>query len=1207
MDIQKSYPRDLSQNYSYPITENFEYSSITSSLESLLSIDQIYRSVLSTEPHSTKLTFKVKKLATGLKSNQDPFISFFSYLPPILKQDLAPLQVMSIFVEDFSSEVPDFHIELCIFPVSRLLSHTGRPQEVFEKEIPDGKPRVVAFELNWDVEVTMENVAKVLKSIPGNIQSIGFLEIASMIVCTGNYYSSICKNQENWKCCDKFYDKEPISWVKTAWVMVSGLKYPSTIIYQRVEGYKSTANFITSLDFENLIKFARKQDEKAKLVPKNSEGLNLQEPKPKENLYTIRKYDKSPKEAKDNYSRPESRFSNAKSKTLSYNPEPLVPEPQPEDPQCKPQGIISKKFEYQETKTTSLDDKFKALSEKYSFKPNIYNISKQGYKNEDQDNIEKITSQKNREDSFHSLDRNDEINRLQLGSPKDKDYPRYRAFSRQEGSLTQLPYTPQKNLPQDFEKFPNQSSKDSDDKSEGPNFLRDRFNIREKYSKLIKDNKPSYNIEGEDLDEKAKRFFKDYNEEYNEVKDSKDEDDDKKKQDFDENKYKDMYQKDIGKNEIKSDLPRRGSYKSSLDALNKEDLLTRNYRSKIGEDEEQSKKPLLNYEEISEKYKFNTREKNQKSQEGDFLTGKKEDNYKDMGGEDQYIENPRFKYKDYKTPEIGQDLRTRDYKTPNEDFRGKEYKISNANEDCRPKEYKIPNVSEDFKVKDFKTFNPVEDYRGKEYKGLNAIEDNRAKDYKVPNDNEDYRMKDYRTPNANEDYRIKDYKSYNLNENLRAKDYKAPNINEEYRLKDYRTPNIDDDYKSKDYKTPNIDEDYRQKDYKTPNIDEDYRPKDFKTPNVDEDYRQKDYKTPNADEDYRQKDYKTPNVDENYRQKDYKTPNANEDLIKKDYKTPEAIIERYKQKNYRFENPDPDENLKKDNFTTNFDRNKYKNFKPPESFDQKSDTQAQEIFQDEEKEYKPLNERLAGRKFRDNEPGLYEKYNPPFVVKDEDPENEFKKPDEDLEQDPKTRISGYKKLNNDIKPSEKPYDFTGIKEDSFSRYNQFSKNDKPTRNLKPQDLNYEKPQIFPKAQELDLPSNALYGDSPKKQDSSDVSEWSCSKCEGKMQGSTYECTECRLINWDQFYKVKSLQHTRTKTEEKVYKPIVNVDVPLREPPNRRVYSFSDKKDEESSEWICSVCKQSNQSMFFLCKGCRKPRIKAQELSAEGKKEYKFAN
>jgi hypothetical protein len=59
MDIQK-YSKEQSQSYSYPITEHFDYSSITSSLEVLLSIDSFSKALQSSDPHSIKLSFKVK-------------------------------------------------------------------------------------------------------------------------------------------------------------------------------------------------------------------------------------------------------------------------------------------------------------------------------------------------------------------------------------------------------------------------------------------------------------------------------------------------------------------------------------------------------------------------------------------------------------------------------------------------------------------------------------------------------------------------------------------------------------------------------------------------------------------------------------------------------------------------------------------------------------------------------------------------------------------------------------------------------------------------------------------------------------------------------------------------------------------------------------------------------------------------------------------
>jgi hypothetical protein len=60
MEIQKAYGRDQGPAYAYPITEHFDFSSITSAFESLLSVDSFSKSLLNSEPHSIKLSFKVK-------------------------------------------------------------------------------------------------------------------------------------------------------------------------------------------------------------------------------------------------------------------------------------------------------------------------------------------------------------------------------------------------------------------------------------------------------------------------------------------------------------------------------------------------------------------------------------------------------------------------------------------------------------------------------------------------------------------------------------------------------------------------------------------------------------------------------------------------------------------------------------------------------------------------------------------------------------------------------------------------------------------------------------------------------------------------------------------------------------------------------------------------------------------------------------------
>ena len=122
-------------------------------------------------------------------------------------------------------------------------------------------------------------------------------------------------------------------------------------------------------------------------------------------------------------------------------------------------------------------------------------------------------------------------------------------------------------------------------------------------------------------------------------------------------------------------------------------------------------------------------------------------------------------------------------------------------------------------------------------------------------------------------------------------------------------------------------------------------------------------------------------------------------------------------------------------------------------------------------------------------------------------------------------------------------------------------------------------------------------------ESTEFSDWSCSKCNKKVQGSFYECGECRLINWDQFYKVKSLQNTKIRSEENS-RP--GIEGSVNDDPARRLYSFSNIK-EEHTEWMCAGCSTPNKSIFFLCKACKKPRAqgRAVEASEPVRKEYRF--
>ncbi|OMJ83812.1 hypothetical protein SteCoe_15223 [Stentor coeruleus] len=936
MDIQKPYSREISPNYSYPVTENFEYSSITSAFESLLSIDQLNRAVLSTEPQSIKLTFKVKKLASAMKSSQDAFTSFFSYIPQALKQDLTPTQVISAFIQDFTSEISDFPIALCSIHVSKLLSHTGRPQEIFEKEVPDGKAKIIVFELNWDTDATMENVSKVFKCIPGNIQSQGFMEIASLISCTSNYYSTICKNQENWKSTDKFADKEPLPWVKVAWMMISGLKYPNTIVYQRVEGYKSTANFITSLDFENLVKFSKKQDERAKIIARNTDGINAVENK----NFGVNKFVRPNSETKEMYSRLEANYNYSKGEnTYNYGIEPRVAgqgtEKYVEDTGRKAQTPNMRKYDYLENKPLPTDEKLQALNEKYSFKPcSRFDLPKPPYRKEEV-GLEKANSPKNKEDSYRGWNKNDEMERIHLGSPKDKEYPQFRAFSRQEESYPKLSFTPQRNMSRDIEKFTHISPKESEEPSP---YFREKLNFQDKYSDLIKDNRPVDGVEdrkpwgeGQKFREDPENNYKsrldnrfDYKAQEIDIKDDRGEG--IKREDLIEYKPRDLYKdplagyksySDLNKNEpIRSELPPRGAYRSNIEAITRD---------------EQVKKPLSAYEELNEKYKF-LDNKDSKLREGNYLS------------------------EQYKT------------------------------EDPKPRVL-----------------------------------------YEEPQD---------------DDYKFKD--PYYEKKDRFSRDYQAPEVNEGYKAK-----------------------------------------------------------------------------------------------VGFDYKTIEEI-------------------KKKDQPLEGFDRNRVQNYKLSEK-DYRTDFKARELPQDIRENYRQdIEINPQGTNFREYDRDPYEKYKA-YTAKN-DYENQFKKP-----------------------------------------YNEFS--------LQNPDSKYEDYSV--KAREIykpsELPPSVVPLEPSRQQDSSNLTDWSCAKCSKKVQGSSYECNDCRLINWDQFYKVKSQLHCKTKTEDNVYRSQAIAETPPKEDQGRRMYSFSDNKEEENADWVCTSCNMNNKSLFFLCKSCRKPRLQSSDVGNEGRKEYKFTS
>jgi hypothetical protein len=600
---------------------------------------------------------------------------------------------MSTFFEDFFTEVTDFPVYITQIPVSRILSHTGRPQEVFEKEIKDVKPKLIAFELHWDTEVTMEKVCRVLKCLPSTVQSQGFLETTALIVCSSSYYSCISKTQDNWKSHEKFTDKEPLSWVKLAWMLVSSNKYPNAIVFQRVEGYKSTSNFITSLDFENILRFAKKQDEFINIKSKNSDKIVL-EPKINSNENVEGRYNYA--KSKETVNREGNYPYTLHSKQLNS-----LDTSQLDEVSKKSSTPVNKKYESAQ-KPGSLDYKFQGYNEKL-LKPSKFDIPKGPYRKDESltnpEPLEKHFSPKSKENSFRSWDKNEEMERIHLDSPRDKDYkisknPRIENFPkddyksiknlRQEDSHSKLSYTPQRNF-REYDK-PSPKNLEAKNISTSPYF-------HEKYSyKDLSKNAHEGRASKEPNDIGLEYKIIPRNSLYQ--KNIKDE------QEF-YSKPAEFYSKDYDISQKNEGNIR--SYKYSTEKSENDEAESRIYNKNYKNEEDVQKKPS-SYSNLSEKFKYqgygnDFEEKHKGDKQDDLYLNDKirarerfieenssKDLYKPRETElDQdFQENKRFQSREYKYKEpeaLREAFKTKNYEeSESEVYKKNEYQNEDLNE-----------------------------------------------------------------------------------------------------------------------------------------------------------------------------------------------------------------------------------------------------------------------------------------------------------------------------------------------------------------------------------------------------------------------------------------------------------------------------------------------------------------------------------------------
>ena len=402
-----------------------------------------------------------------------------------------------MFLDDFNTEVTDFPISITYISVSALLSHTGRSQELFENMIGDEKSNIVAIEIIWDTDITMEKVIKVMKCIPGNIQIKGYMEISSLIACSGSYYSSNTKIQDNWRNNEKFANKEPISWVKIAWMMLSGLKYPNLIIFQRVQGYKSSPIVITSLDFDNLLRFAKKQDEKSSIKQRNSKNPKISESDSNEvqsNHSQQYRYLRPQLESKELPARSESKYSHPLEMAKLHSLEKSLSV----DLSNKSQISVHDKYDKQQTKSGSFNNRFDLLSKK-SEDPHSPLITDEIYNGSLEENSHKVLPSHIREDSFRGLSRNEEMERIYLGCSKEKEYSPIIPSSRQDEVITKGSFIPQKNLITRLGETAYYSPADSDGNYQysSPHF-KEKYNHQDKYLDMEENSRWNKEIDHKD-------------------------------------------------------------------------------------------------------------------------------------------------------------------------------------------------------------------------------------------------------------------------------------------------------------------------------------------------------------------------------------------------------------------------------------------------------------------------------------------------------------------------------------------------------------------------------------------------------------------------------------------------------------------------------------------------------------------------------------
>lgn len=244
-----------------------------------------------------------------------------SCLPNNLKSSrTSPREILEFLINEIRVLGRDYQKIENLFVISSEIPFLAISYKDFrenDKLVDEGLSKInvgnnFIIEIKWETEGNSEDIAKVLKNLPHNIQSRNQYELISVIGHNSRFYTNSIKTAEKWAIFEEFAANDNLTWLQYAWLAVSRNIRPILLFFKKKSDYNPTTQHITSMDFERLLRFVERRDENLRpseqhLNRKSSDQheydyKNIQEEsnKPREISQKYADYDK-PKEVSQKY------------------------------------------------------------------------------------------------------------------------------------------------------------------------------------------------------------------------------------------------------------------------------------------------------------------------------------------------------------------------------------------------------------------------------------------------------------------------------------------------------------------------------------------------------------------------------------------------------------------------------------------------------------------------------------------------------------------------------------------------------------------------------------------------------------------------------------------------------------------------------------------------------------------------------------------